>query len=55
MSVGRPSPVPRSIDEVLAEARAGLVRVGARQAAEMQAAGALLVDIRPGRVPGGPG
>jgi rhodanese-related sulfurtransferase len=34
---------------VLAEARAGLIRVDARQAAAMQAAGALLVDIRPGR------
>jgi rhodanese-related sulfurtransferase len=49
VSVGQPSPIPRGIDEVLAEARAGLDRVGARQAADMQAAGALLVDIRPGR------
>jgi rhodanese-related sulfurtransferase len=47
--VGPPRPVPRGIDEVLAEARAGLDRVDARQAAAMQAAGALLVDIRPGR------
>jgi rhodanese-related sulfurtransferase len=39
---------PRGIAEVLAEARATLDRVDPHRAAEMQAAGALLVDIRPG-------
>jgi rhodanese-related sulfurtransferase len=38
--------VSRSVDELLAEARAGLDRLGPREAAEEQAAGALLVDIR---------
>jgi rhodanese-related sulfurtransferase len=49
----------RSIDELLAEARSRLVRVGPLEAAERVAAGALLVDIRPaaqraaeGEVPG---
>jgi rhodanese-related sulfurtransferase len=53
------SPPPRGIDEVLAEARAGLARVDAGQAAELLAGGALLVDIRPlewraanGEIPG---
>lgn len=40
--------MPRSIDEVLAEARASLIRVGPRQAHAEQAGGALVVDIRPG-------
>jgi rhodanese-related sulfurtransferase len=49
----------KGIDDVLAEARAGLVRVDPREAAEAMASGALLVDIRPieqrardGEVPG---
>jgi rhodanese-related sulfurtransferase len=49
----------RSIDELLAEARAGLRRLNPREAAAAMAAGALLVDIRPveqrsrdGEVPG---
>jgi rhodanese-related sulfurtransferase len=51
--------VRRSIDEVLAAARARLRRLDPREAAAAQAAGALLVDIRPvevrrrdGEVPG---
>jgi rhodanese-related sulfurtransferase len=40
----------RSIDQVLAAARARLRRVAPRAAAAAQAAGALLVDIRPGEV-----
>jgi rhodanese-related sulfurtransferase len=40
----------RSIDQVLDAARARLRRVGPRAAAAAQAAGALLVDIRPGEV-----
>jgi rhodanese-related sulfurtransferase len=47
VSVGPPSSGPRGIDAVLAEARAGLDRVGAAEAAALQADGALLVDIRP--------
>jgi rhodanese-related sulfurtransferase len=50
---------PRSIDEILAAARARLRRLDPRDAAAAQAAGALLVDIRPvevrrrdGEVPG---
>jgi rhodanese-related sulfurtransferase len=39
--------VPRSIDELLEEARAGLERVDARRAREEQTDGALLVDTRP--------
>jgi rhodanese-related sulfurtransferase len=49
----------RSIDDVLAEARAGLDRVDAKRAAVLYSAGALLVDIRPlewrianGEIPG---
>jgi rhodanese-related sulfurtransferase len=38
----------RTIDEVLAEARARLRRVEPREAAERAAAGAVLVDTRPG-------
>ncbi len=51
--------VGRSIDEVLADARSRLRRLGPRAAATAQAAGALLIDIRPvevrcrdGEVPG---
>lgn len=51
--------MPRSIDEVLAEARASLVRISPRQALAEQAEGAVVVDIRPmwqrereGEVPG---
>jgi rhodanese-related sulfurtransferase len=61
-----PVPVPaarpagaRSIDELLAEARSRLVRLGPDEAAAHVAAGAVLVDIRPaaqrareGEVPG---
>ncbi len=50
---------PRSIDEVLADARSRLARVTALEAAARVAAGAFLVDIRPaaqrareGEVPG---
>ena len=50
---------PRSIDEVLADARSRLARVTPLEAAARMAAGALLVDIRPaaqrareGEVPG---
>ncbi len=50
---------PRSIDEVLADARSRLARVTPLEAAARVAAGALLVDIRPaaqrareGEVPG---
>ena len=39
--------MPRPIDDVLAAARARLRRLDPRAAAEAQAAGALLVDIRP--------
>ncbi len=49
----------RTIDQLLAEARSRLVRVGPLEAARRMAAGALLVDIRPaaqraaeGEVPG---
>ena len=51
--------IRRSIDEVLADARSRLRRVGPHGAAAAQAAGALLIDIRPvevrrrdGEVPG---
>lgn len=51
--------VRRSIDEVLDQVRQSLQRVGPRQAAELVAAGGLLVDIRPvelrqrdGEIPG---
>lgn len=40
--------MPRSIDDVLASARAQLVRVSVTQAAAELAGGALVVDIRPG-------
>ncbi|EFL22789.1 conserved hypothetical protein [Streptomyces himastatinicus ATCC 53653] len=36
----------RSVDELLAEARQGLERVGPEEAAAVQSAGGLLVDIR---------
>ncbi|MBL1100405.1 rhodanese-like domain-containing protein [Streptomyces coffeae] len=36
----------RSVDELLAEARAGLDRLGPAEAAAVRAAGGLLVDIR---------
>src|SRR5450432_499977 len=49
----------QTIDQVLAAARAGLVRLSPRQAQREAAAGALLVDIRPqaqraaeGEIPG---
>jgi rhodanese-related sulfurtransferase len=52
-------PRPRSIDDLLAEARSRIVRVSPHEAAARIAAGALLVDIRPaaqrareGEVPG---
>jgi rhodanese-related sulfurtransferase len=40
-------PRPRTIDELLAEARARIVRVTPHEAAARVAGGALLVDIRP--------
>jgi rhodanese-related sulfurtransferase len=50
---------PRTIDDLLAEARSRLARLSPREAAQRIAAGALLVDIRPaaqreleGEVPG---
>jgi rhodanese-related sulfurtransferase len=52
-------PRPRSVDDLLAEARSRIVRVTPHEAAVRVAAGALLVDIRPaaqrareGEVPG---
>ena len=52
-------PRPRTIDDLLAEARSRIVRVSPQDAAARVAAGALLVDIRPaaqrareGEVPG---
>ena len=52
-------PRPRTIDELLAEARARIVRVTPHEAAARVAGGAFLVDIRPaaqrrreGEVPG---
>jgi rhodanese-related sulfurtransferase len=49
----------RGIDDILAEARRRLIRVGPHQAIVAQQSGALLVDIRPeaqriryGRIPG---
>ena len=52
-------PRPRTIDDLLAEARARIVRVTPHEAAARVAAGAYLVDIRPaaqrareGEVPG---
>ena len=38
---------PRTIDDLLSEARADLVRLTPAQAYDAQAAGAVLVDIRP--------
>ena len=38
--------MPRTVDELLAEARGRLVRLAPAQAAAAQAAGAVLVDIR---------
>jgi rhodanese-related sulfurtransferase len=56
---GHGAVAPRSIDEILDEARRRLVRVSAVEAAASMAAGGLLVDIRPveqrrrdGEVPG---
>jgi rhodanese-related sulfurtransferase len=46
-SNGRVSGPPRDIDALLAEARAGLVRLTPEQALRAQADGAVLVDIRP--------
>jgi rhodanese-related sulfurtransferase len=53
------TPPHRTIDQVLAAARARLARVGPEQARRVAAAGALLVDIRPqaqraaeGEIPG---
>ena len=46
MSGTGPAGAPRSIDDLLAEARTELRRVGPREAAETAAAGGLLVDIR---------
>jgi len=40
-------PARRTIDEMLAEARAGLRRVGPAEAHAQQRDGALLIDIRP--------
>ena len=52
-------PRPRTIDDLLAEARSRIVRVTPNEAAARMAGGALLVDIRPaaqrareGEVPG---
>jgi rhodanese-related sulfurtransferase len=52
-------PRPRTVDDLLAEARARIVRVSPSEAAARIAAGGLLVDIRPaaqrtreGEVPG---
>jgi len=52
-------PRPRTIDDLLAEARSRIVRVTPHEAAARMAGGALLVDIRPaaqrareGEVPG---
>ncbi|GGK07198.1 sulfurtransferase [Pilimelia anulata] len=54
-----PPPGSRGIDELLAGARARLVRLGPRDAAAAHRAGAVLVDIRPaaqrgehGEIPG---
>ena len=59
LSISRDAPAPRTIDEILAAARARLVRVSPEQASREAAAGALLVDIRPqaqraaeGEIPG---
>ena len=59
LSITHDGPAHRTIDEVLAAARARLARVGPEQACREAAAGALLVDIRPqaqraaeGEIPG---
>jgi rhodanese-related sulfurtransferase len=60
LSSARGGPAPRrTIDEILAEARARLARLSPEQARREAAAGALLVDIRPqaqraaeGEIPG---
>jgi len=59
MATFAPPPGSRSIDEVLAEARARLERATPQQARRAAAAGAVLVDIRPaaqraaeGEIPG---
>ncbi len=44
----RAAPVRRTVDDVLAQARAGLTRLSPEQAYERVRAGAVLVDIRPG-------
>jgi rhodanese-related sulfurtransferase len=46
-AVATPPVGSRGIDEILAEARGRLDRVGPREAFEAQRAGAVLVDIRP--------
>jgi rhodanese-related sulfurtransferase len=43
---GRDGDMPRTVDELLTEARARFVRLAPVQAAAAQAAGAVLVDIR---------
>lgn len=49
MTTPRPLPAPRlTIEAMLAAARARLRRLDPREAADAVAAGALLVDIRPG-------
>jgi rhodanese-related sulfurtransferase len=45
-AISRPAGA-RTVDELLAEARSRIVRVGAHEAARRVAAGAVLVDIRP--------
>ena len=46
-SNGRVSGPPRDVDALLAEARAGLVRLTPEEALRAQADGAVLVDVRP--------
>jgi rhodanese-related sulfurtransferase len=59
MTTSAPPSGHRTIDQILAEARSRLERVGPRQAARAVSEGALLVDIRPaaqraaeGEIPG---
>ncbi|HEX3920973.1 MAG TPA: rhodanese-like domain-containing protein [Streptosporangiaceae bacterium] len=59
MTTSAPPSGRRTIDQILAEARSRLERVGPRQAAHAVGEGALLVDIRPaaqraaeGEIPG---
>ena len=47
MSAPTRPPGARTVDELLADARAGITRVPPREAARRLAAGGLLVDIRP--------